>query len=231
MRLGRVKSEVAELNRVVESWSGLPSDEQVALALAMVKGIYAQMRFSGVDEDEVCAESAVVEPEPVVVEPEPVIPEPVAPEPEPIVVEPEPVIPEPEPTLPEPEPIEPESRTEEQRRERIRKIISLYGDITPHEQPVEQIEPVEQSSSEPVVLNDVQPTNSIISMLTLNDRFLLSNDLFGGNMVELNNALQLLDNQQSLDDVLLLIAQNYRWRGDSDGAKLLNTLLKNRYNE
>ncbi len=69
----------------------------------------------------------------------------------------------------------------------------------------------------------------ISSQLGINDRFLLANDLFGGDISALSESLAKLDEFTNIDDVMIYIAENYKWDGDSEGAKLLYTLLQNRF--
>ncbi len=247
MEINRVIREVAELKELVDSWGSSPSNEQRDEALASVKSIYTALRFNTEGQSEQVAEQVVEAAAEQSVE-EIVVEEAVEETVESVetieseTLEPTETLDAPEVTEELPEPSTPD-RTEEQRRERRQRIISLYTS-TPTNEPSteepEQVEQVDQTANTPseVAPPEPAPLNmrgnglpSLGSMLTLNDRFLLSNDLFDGNMVQFNSALIALDAQRTLDDALLYIAENFRWNGDSDGAKLLNELLINRYKE
>ncbi len=75
----------------------------------------------------------------------------------------------------------------------------------------------------------VDSANSIFSSIGINDRFLLLEDLFEGDMSKLNEVLSALDAQPSFDDAMIYIAENCMWDGDSGGAQLLFSLLESRY--
>ncbi len=122
------------------------------------------------------------------------------------------------------------------RQERRRKILSLYGDESSDEE--QSAEPKPQTKSRPIqqapTYPPIPPTPlkqrpSLKESLGVNDRFLLANDLFGGDSDALYATIAKLDMAPSLDDALLYIARNYRWRGDSEGAKLLSSLLQSRF--
>ncbi len=125
--------------------------------------------------------------------------------------------PAPEPTpepIPEPEPeVEVEEPTAEEPIQPIEIIIS------------------ELTISEPTIEIEEQPIlrPSMAEGLTLNDRFLLSHDLFNDDMDALSEAIKQLDSQSSYDDAIIYIAENYSWDGASDGAQIMITLLKSRF--
>ena len=72
---------------------------------------------------------------------------------------------------------------------------------------------------------------SLREMIALNDRFLLISELFGGDKVAYEEAIDLLDGQPSLDDCMIYIAENYLWNPNAAGAKLLFDLLERKYGE
>ncbi len=127
-------------------------------------------------------------------------------------------------------------------KERYNKILSLYCDldsqepiVEPEPTPVATPEPAPEPAPAPKPIVNVTVTPESVGLykistkLGINDRFLLANDLFGGDVVALNEALVKFDELTSLDDTMVHIAENYQWDGDSEGAKLLFTLLQNRF--
>ncbi len=137
-------------------------------------------------------------------------------------------------------------------KERYNKILSLYCDLETQEPIIQEEEreaipePIPEPTPEPqpeevttktTTTTTVKTTASTVSrelykissQLGINDRFLLANDLFGGDIAALSEALKSLDELNNIDDVMIYIAENYRWDGDSEGAKLLFTLLQNRF--
>ncbi|MFI3305964.1 MAG: hypothetical protein R3Y68_05575, partial [Rikenellaceae bacterium] len=90
-------------------------------------------------------------------------------------------------------------------------------------------EPEPTPEPEPEPEPEIQTSRALLDTLTLNDRLLLSNELFGGDTEEMERLVLVLGAISTLDDALIYIAQRYKWRGDNEGAKLLFSLLKNRY--
>lgn len=225
MSLSGLISRIDELKELVEGWSrsGEISSVERDLALERVKRIYEQLRFP-IEVD------SVVEPEP---EPEPVA---VMEEEPPVIeieehievvsieVEPEPIVePESEPVLSE----------DSKRKERRRKILSLYADESSEPEPVPEPEivvPEPTPAPEPTpVFTPSEPQISLNDQLGFNDRLVIANDLFHGDYNALGRALTALDRLQSMDEALIYIAEYYGWNGNNDGARLLYSLLKSRY--
>ena len=190
MRLNRAKNNITELKSLVDSWgeASTTAPEEVTKALDMVKIIYDSLRFNGDDDD-----VAVAPRKEVVME----VQQTLEPTPEPAPIE----------SVEDNTPNNSTERSDEERRERRRKIKSLFGGGDDYDQP-EPAAPVVETAPivepAPEVDPKSQPSKfgypSIASQLTLNDRVLLSNDLFDGNMVQLNSALIALDELQTLDD-------------------------------
>lgn len=225
MGLNSLISKIDELKELVEGWrrGGEISAVEHDLALERVKRIYEQLRFP------IEVEAVVAEPEPepeVIVEPEP---EPI-PEPEPAVVEIEEEIElisiEPTPELEEVVAAE----QQDDRKERRRKILSLYAEPEPVPAPVPEPSPEPIITPEPILPpQKIETQPSLNDQLGFNDRFLMANDLCQGDFEALGRALIALDRCSSMDDALIYIAEHYGWSGDKEGAKLLYSLLKSRY--
>lgn len=76
-------------------------------------------------------------------------------------------------------------------------------------------------------------TNSKIASLQegvgINDQFLMIRDLFDGDKKAYEKALHDLDAQESFDDCMIYIVENYAWNPDSEGAKFIMKLLERKH--
>ncbi len=66
---------------------------------------------------------------------------------------------------------------------------------------------------------------SLMKSVSINDRVLLTRDLFAGNGALYEQAMEVLDSYESLDEAMLFIYDNFDWNPNSEGAKLLVDLL------
>ena len=60
----------------------------------------------------------------------------------------------------------------------------------------------------------------------LNDKFLMIRDLFGGDANLYEDTINHLNEYDDLDECMIFIVENFRWNPDSEGAKLLVSLLE-----
>ena len=60
----------------------------------------------------------------------------------------------------------------------------------------------------------------------LNDKFLMIRDLFGGDANLYEDTITHLDQFDDLDECMIFIVENFRWNPDSEGAKLLVSLIE-----
>lgn len=60
----------------------------------------------------------------------------------------------------------------------------------------------------------------------LNDKFLMIRDLFGGDVNLYEDTINHLNEFDDLDECMIFIVENFRWNPDSEGAKLLVSLLE-----
>lgn len=67
---------------------------------------------------------------------------------------------------------------------------------------------------------------SLVSSISVGDRFMLLRELFGSNEDLYEKTIEKLDSMDNLDDCIIYIAENFSWRSSSDGAKLLMDLLQ-----
>ena len=73
------------------------------------------------------------------------------------------------------------------------------------------------------------PVQSLRRAIGINDRFLLIRDLFGGDEKAYERAIVAIDSFDNLDDCMVHIVENYSWRSESDGAKLIMDLLQRKF--
>ena len=73
------------------------------------------------------------------------------------------------------------------------------------------------------------PFNRITDLrkaIGLNDKFLMIRDLFAGDAIRYENTIDTLNEFDDLDECMIYIVENFRWNPDSEGAKLLVSLLE-----
>lgn len=75
------------------------------------------------------------------------------------------------------------------------------------------------------------PVLSLRDAIGVADKFMLLGELFDDDLTAYENAIDNLDRQESLEDCVIYISENYAWRAQSEGAKLMMKLLQRRFNE
>ena len=179
-------------------------------------------------EEEPVVEVAPIVEEPIVEE-KPIVEAPVVEEPVEVkpVVEATPVAPISQPTpAPTPAPApQPTKRS---------PFLSLYEDESPAPVVGEQFR--EQTSVADTIacpkgVAESAPVASLRGAIGVADKFLLINDLFGGDAEAFEVAINALEAQKSFDDCLIYISENYTWRANAEGTKLIMALLQRRFNE
>lgn len=73
------------------------------------------------------------------------------------------------------------------------------------------------------------PFNRITDLrkaIGLNDKFLMIKDLFGGDAAQYEATIDTLNEFDDLDDCMIYIVENFSWNPDSEGAKLLVSLIE-----
>lgn len=73
------------------------------------------------------------------------------------------------------------------------------------------------------------PFNRITDLrkaIGINDKFLMIKDLFGGNAAQYEATIDILNEFEDLDDCMIYIVENFSWNPDSEGAKLLVSLIE-----
>ncbi len=61
----------------------------------------------------------------------------------------------------------------------------------------------------------------LTQLIGINDKFIITRDLFGGDTFAFNRTLATLDNFDDLNDALIYLQKTYDWDTNSDGAQLL----------
>ena len=60
----------------------------------------------------------------------------------------------------------------------------------------------------------------------LNDKFLMIRDLFDGDAARYEDTITTLNEFDDLDECMIYIVENFVWNPDSEGAKLLVSLIE-----
>ena len=74
-----------------------------------------------------------------------------------------------------------------------------------------------------------QPMNRISDLrkaIGLNDKFLMIRDLFDGDAARYEDTIDTLNEFDDLDECMIYIIENFAWNPDSEGAKLLVSLIE-----
>lgn len=158
----------------------------------------------------------------------------------------QPTTPEPAPIpTPEPKPLEATKSIEPQSAPKQ----SITESATPRIEPMEHIEPkstlADSFRSEQKSVADLlseqkaQPSqpiikakkNSLFESIGINDKFLMTSELFGGKRELFDQTIEALDQMPSLEDCMIYIYDNFQWNGNNEAARLLGDLLWRKYSE
>lgn len=80
--------------------------------------------------------------------------------------------------------------------------------------------------------NEAMPTppmskiSDLRKAIGINDKFIMLRDLFAGNEAQYNTTIDALNSFTSLDDCMIYIVENFAWNPDSEGAKLIVSLIE-----
>lgn len=105
---------------------------------------------------------------------------------------------------------------------------AVLGDVINHDVQTlaDTIAPPRDVASE---LRRQESVNDLRRAIGINDKFLLIRDLFDGDRLSYDRALDALNACDSLDDCMIYIAEHYAWNPESDGARLLMELLEHKF--
>ena len=149
-------------------------------------------------------------------------------------------------------PIKPSAPVEEVASEPDEDIVVITNSVEPTPEPAPVPKPVPRPTPAPreevpqrlgdVIAKGVttladkmaeeQPTapfnriTDIRKAIGLNDKFLMIRDLFGGDVNLYEDTINHLNEFDDLDECMIFIVENFRWNPDSEGAKLLVSLLE-----
>ena len=119
--------------------------------------------------------------------------------------------PAPQPTpAPQPAPAPREEEAPQRLGDVIAKNVTTLADKMAEEQPT-------------AAYNRITDIRKAIG---LNDKFLMIRDLFGGDANLYEDTINHLNEYDDLDECMIFIVENFRWNPDSEGAKLLVSLLE-----
>ena len=133
-------------------------------------------------------------------------------------INPKPQTPEPEPTpVPKPEPIVTEAPKEQQEMEQPKRIGDILGSKT--------------TLADQMIKDDTPTTpfnriTDIRKAMGLNVRFLMIRDLFAGDAERFEATIDTINEFDDLDECMIYIVENFKWNPDSEGAKLLVSLIE-----
>lgn len=127
-------------------------------------------------------------------------------------------------------------------------VASMVMESKSQSQPQSQPQPVAQQPAEPQRVGDVlgsgkkvvgdmknmdsmptPPMSKITDLrkaIGLNDKFIMLRDLFAGNEEHYNTTIDMLNSFEDLDDCMIYIVENFAWNPDSEGAKLIVSLIE-----
>lgn len=131
-------------------------------------------------------------------------------------INPKPQTPEPTPA-PKPEPIVTEAPKEQQEVEQPKRIGDILGSKT--------------TLADQMIKDDAPTTpfnriTDIRKAMGLNDRFLMIRDLFAGDAERFEATIDTINEFDDLDECMIYIVENFKWNPDSEGAKLLVSLIE-----
>ena len=151
-------------------------------------------------------------------------------------------------------PIKPSAPVEEVASESDEDIVMITNSVEPTPEPAPVPKPAPRPTPAPAPREEVpqrlgdviakgvttladkmaeeQPTapfnriTDIRKAIGLNDKFLMIRDLFGGDANLYEDTINHLNEFDDLDECMIFIVENFRWNPDSEGAKLLVSLLE-----
>ncbi len=82
----------------------------------------------------------------------------------------------------------------------------------------------------PQLVGEARSGYNSFDKLGINERYLLARDLFGDDPQLCIEELARIGAFDNYDDAIIYIAENYNWSGESEGAKLLLSVLERKFN-
>ena len=120
---------------------------------------------------------------------------------------------------------------------REQSVVSTVNDLSSNDTPIlaDAITPkttLADTIAAPAALAEeltAARTRSLRQAIGINDKFLMTRDLFDGDEDAYAEAIAELDECETLDDCMIYIAENYEWNPDSEGAKFIMQLLERKH--
>lgn len=142
------------------------------------------------------------------------------------VAEPKAVEPKAEPTTVEPRPIE-QPKAEQPKAAEVATVEPLKGAVRLGDVLGSNVTVLADKMA--TVDEPTTPFNRITDLgkaIGLNDKFLMIRDLFDGDATKYENTIATLNEFDDLDECMIYIVENFAWNPDSEGAKLLVSLIE-----
>ncbi len=122
------------------------------------------------------------------------------------------------------------------------QIVKPQPQVKPMQQPQPQSQPQQPTRLADVLggkvtladkmVDDTAPMpamnriNDLRKAIGLNDRFLMIRDLFAGDAARYEDTIDTLNEFDDLDECMIYIVENFAWNPDSEGAKMLVSLIE-----
>ena len=84
----------------------------------------------------------------------------------------------------------------------------------------------DMSQNESMPTPPMSKISDLRKAIGINDKFIMLRDLFAGNEAQYNATIDALNNFTNLDDCMIYIVENFAWNPDSEGAKLIVSLIE-----
>ncbi len=110
---------------------------------------------------------------------------------------------------------------EEMDSEEMKRVTTLADTLSPH---VETIAERYASQQENTTLS-----SEVTPMSSINDRYLIARDLFGGDMSMCEDLLATLEKIDNFDDAMIYIVENYEWDPEQEATKLVLKYLETKF--
>lgn len=84
----------------------------------------------------------------------------------------------------------------------------------------------DMSQNESMPTPPMSKISDLRKAIGINDKFIMLRDLFAGDEAQYNATIDALNNFASLDECMIYIVENFAWNPDSEGAKLIVSLIE-----
>lgn len=84
----------------------------------------------------------------------------------------------------------------------------------------------DMSQNESMPTPPMSKISDLRKAIGINDKFIMLRDLFAGDEAQYNATIDALNSFASLDECMIYIVENFAWNPDSEGAKLIVSLIE-----